>query len=147
MLIGAIADDFTGATDLGNMFVQGGLRTLLLLGVPAEKVELAGYDAVIIALKSRSIAAAKAVALSVEAQRWLQARDARRYYFKYCSTFDSTPRGNIGPVTDALLDALNEDFTVVAPAYPKYRRTVFQGHLFVAEQRLDESPLRYHPSI
>ncbi len=145
MLIGAIADDFTGATDLGNMFVQGGLRTLLLLGLPARKVDLTGYDAVIIALKSRSIAAAKAVALSVEALCWLQAKNARRYYFKYCSTFDSTPQGNIGPVTDALLDALHEDFTVVVPGYPKYRRTVFQGHLFVADQRLDESPLRHHP--
>ena len=145
MLIGAIADDFTGATDLGNMFVQGGLRTLLLLGVPAKDVELAGYDAVIIALKSRSIPAAKAVAQSVEALRWLQAKGAQRYYFKYCSTFDSTPQGNIGPVTDALLDALDEDFTVVVPAYPKYRRTVFQGHLFVGDLRLDESPLRHHP--
>jgi uncharacterized protein YgbK (DUF1537 family) len=145
MLIGAIADDFTGATDLGNMFVQGGLRTLLLLGVPAKAVELAGYDTVIIALKSRSIPAAKAVAQSVEALRWLQTKGAQRYYFKYCSTFDSTPQGNIGPVTDALLDALNEDFTVVVPAYPKYRRTVFQGHLFVGDLRLDESPLRHHP--
>ena len=145
MLIGAIADDFTGATDLGNMFVQGGLRTLLLLGVPAKKIGLASYDAVIIALKSRSIAATEAVAKSVEALRWLQEKGAQRYYFKYCSTFDSTPQGNIGPVTDALLDALKEDFTVVVPAYPKYRRTVFQGHLFVADQRLDESPLRHHP--
>lgn len=145
MLIGAIADDFTGATDLGNMFVQGGLRTLLLLGVPASGVELARYDAVIIALKSRSISVAKAVAQSVEALRWLQTKGAQRYYFKYCSTFDSTPQGNIGPVTDALLDALKEDFTVIVPAYPKYRRTVFQGHLFVGDVRLDESPLRHHP--
>jgi uncharacterized protein YgbK (DUF1537 family) len=145
MLIGAIADDFTGATDLGNMFVQGGLRTLLLLGVPAGGVDLAGYDAVIIALKSRAIPAAKAVEASLEALRWLQDKGAQRYYFKYCSTFDSTPHGNIGPVTDALLDALKEDFTVVVPAYPKYRRTVFQGHLFVGDLRLDESPLRHHP--
>ena len=145
MLIGAIADDFTGATDLGNMFVQGGLRTLLLLGVPVKSVQLAGYEAVIIALKSRSIAAANAVAQSVQALRWLQTEGAQRYYFKYCSTFDSTPRGNIGPVTDALLDALKEDFTVVVPAYPKYRRTVFQGHLFVGDLRLDESPLQHHP--
>ncbi len=145
MLIGAIADDFTGATDLGNMFVQGGLRTLLLLGVPVHGVGLAGYDAVIIALKSRSVHAANAVAQSVQALHWLQSKGAQRYYFKYCSTFDSTPQGNIGPVTDALLDALNEDFTVVVPAYPKYRRTVFQGYLFVGDLRLDESPLRHHP--
>ena len=145
MLIGAIADDFTGATDLGNMFVQGGLRTLLLLGVPASVVDTVDYDAVIIALKSRSIAASDAVAQSLDALRWLQGRSAQQFYFKYCSTFDSTRQGNIGPVTDALLLALHEDFTVVVPAYPKYARTVFQGHLFVGAQRLDESPLAHHP--
>ncbi len=146
--LGAIADDFTGATDLGNMFVQGGLRTLLLLGVPPPGFDagtLGDCDALVVALKSRSIPPHDAVTQSLEALAWLQARGARRFYFKYCSTFDSTPRGNIGPVTDALLDALSEDFTVVVPAYPKYRRTVFNGLLFVADVPLDESPLRNHP--
>ena len=142
-ILGCIADDFTGATDLANMLARGGMRTIQLFGVPdAEDV---AADAVVVALKSRSIPAADAVARSLSALAWLRAAGCRQYFFKYCSTFDSTDAGNIGPVTDALLDALEEDFTIVCPAFPETGRTVYKGHLFVGDQLLSDSPMRHHP--
>ncbi|HET9206244.1 MAG TPA: four-carbon acid sugar kinase family protein, partial [Burkholderiaceae bacterium] len=105
LLLGAIADDFTGATDLANTLVRGGMRCVQTIGVPQGTLD-AEADAVVVALKSRTIPASDAVAQSLQALRWLQAQGAEQFYFKYCSTFDSTPQGNIGPVTDALLDAL-----------------------------------------
>ena len=128
-MLGCIADDFTGATDLANNLVRAGMRTIQTIGVPDG--DLAGdADAVVVALKSRTIPAREAVAQSLEALRWLTARGARQLYFKYCSTFDSTSAGNIGPVIDALLDALEgagAGFTIVTPAFPDNQRTVFKG--------------------
>src|ERR1041384_7377283 len=129
MLLGCIADDFTGATDLANMLVKGGMRTVQTIGVPEKAPQDA--DAVVVALKSRTIAPEEAVAQSLAALRWLQAQGCRQFYFKYCSTFDSTPRGNIGPVTDALMDALGADFTIACPAFPENGRTIVRGYLFV----------------
>ena len=144
ILLGCIADDFTGATDLANNLVRGGMRVVQANGVPAQGLDQAA-DAVVVALKSRTIAAGEAVAQSLEALRWLQAQGAQQIYFKYCSTFDSTPRGNIGPVTEALMQALGVDFTVATPAFPDNQRTVFKGHLFVAEELLSDSGMRNHP--
>lgn len=144
MLLGCIADDFTGATDLANMLVRGGMRTVQTIGVPqgplAEEV-----DAVVVALKSRTIAPQEAVAQSLAGLAWLQRAGCRQLYFKYCSTFDSTPNGNIGPVTDALMDALRTDFTIACPAFPENGRTIFRGHLFVGDLPLDESGMKDHP--
>ena len=120
MLLGCIADDFTGATDLANMLVRGGMRTIQTIGVPATPLA-EDVDAVVVALKSRTIPAPEAVAQSLAALAWLQQAGARQIYFKYCSTFDSTPKGNIGPVTDALMDALGTDFTIACPAFPGER--------------------------
>jgi uncharacterized protein YgbK (DUF1537 family) len=111
MLLGCIADDFTGATDLANMLVRGGMRTIQAIGVPAGPLG-EEVDAVVVALKSRTIDPAEAVAQSLAALDWLKRGGCRQLYFKYCSTFDSTPKGNIGPVTDALMDALGTDFTI-----------------------------------
>ncbi len=147
LLLGCIADDFTGATDLANNLVRAGLRTVQTIGVPEQPLAGAA-DAVVVALKSRTIAAAEAVAQSLAALGWLRAQGVRQVYFKYCSTFDSTPAGNIGPVIDALLDALEgpgRGFTIACPAFPENRRTVFQGHLFVGDQLLSESGMRTHP--
>ena len=144
ILLGCIADDFTGATDLANNLVRGGMRVVQANGVPAQGLDQAA-DAVVVALKSRTIAAGEAVAQSLEALRWLQAQGAQQIYFKYCSTFDSTPRGNIGPVTEALMQALGVDFTVATPAFPDNQRTVFKGHLFVGEELLSDSGMRNHP--
>ncbi|RVT53774.1 3-oxo-tetronate kinase [Rubrivivax albus] len=144
LLLGCIADDTTGATDLANNLVRHGLRTLQTIGVPTEPPG-AEVDAVVVALKSRTNPAAEAVQQSLAALAWLQAQGAAQIYFKYCSTFDSTPQGNIGPVTDALLDALGSDFTIACPAFPANQRTVFQGHLFVGEQLLSDSGMRHHP--
>src|SRR6185503_16811581 len=128
MLLGCIADDFTGATDIANNLVRGGMRTVQAIGVPREP--LAGdVDAAVVALKSRTIPAAEAVAQSLAALEWLRANGCRQYYFKYCSTFDSTPAGNIGPVTEALMDALGCGFTISCQAFPENGRTVFKGHL------------------
>ena len=145
LLLGCIADDFTGATDLANTLVKAGMRTIQLLGTPRPGLELPPADAVIVALKSRSNPAADAVASSLAALEWLRAKGARQFYFKYCSTFDSTDRGNIGPVADALLDALGADFTVFNPAFPTNKRTVYKGYLFVGDELLSESGMRHHP--
>jgi len=144
MKLGCIADDFTGATDLANNLVRGGMRTVQTIGVPAGGIAT-DVDAVVVALKSRTIPAADAVAQSLAACRWLKARGARQYYFKYCSTFDSTPEGNIGPVADALLGELGLDFTTICPAFPETGRTIYQGHLFVGGALLSDSPMRHHP--
>ena len=145
VLLGCIADDFTGATDLANTLVKSGMRAVQLIGVPRAALAVPDADAVIVALKSRSIAAPEAVSQSLAALRWLRAAGARQIYFKYCSTFDSTDQGNIGPVADALCDALGADFTVANPAFPTNRRTVYQGYLFVGEVLLSESGMRDHP--
>lgn len=145
ILLGCIADDFTGATDLANTLVREGMRTVQWIGVPEGVADVPEVDAVVVALKSRTIEPENAVAQSVRALRALQAAGARQIYFKYCSTFDSTPRGNIGPVLEALLDELNADFTVACPAFPENGRTVYQGHLFVDGALLSESGMRNHP--
>jgi 3-dehydrotetronate 4-kinase len=145
--LGCIADDFTGATDLANNLVRAGMRVVQLNGVPKADdppVE-ASVDAVVVALKSRTIAPADAVAQSLAACRFLQAGGASQIYFKVCSTFDSTPRGNIGPVLEALMDALDCRFTIATPAFPDNGRTVFKGHLFVGDVLLSESGMRNHP--
>ncbi|GAB3482789.1 3-oxo-tetronate kinase [Marinomonas epiphytica] len=145
LLLGCIADDFTGATDLASFLVNSGMRTLQLIGVPEHTVELAEYDAVVIALKTRTLPAEQAVKESLEALEWLIAQECSQYYFKYCSTFDSTKQGNIGPVTDALMARLEVKTTILCPALPVNGRTVYQGHLFVHEQLLSDSGMRDHP--
>ncbi len=152
LLLGCIADDFTGATDLANNLVRAGMRVAQTIGVPEGPLD-ADVDAVVVALKSRTIAPADAIEQSLEALTWLQAQGARQIYFKYCSTFDSTfsgpVRGNIGPVTEALMDALADapggGFTIATPAFPDNGRTVFKGHLFVGEVLLNESGMQNHP--
>ncbi|MDB5883065.1 MAG: type effector Hrp-dependent outer domain protein [Ramlibacter sp.] len=144
VLLGCIADDFTGATDLANNLVRAGMRAVQTIGVPAGPLDVPA-DAVVVALKSRTIPAAEAVAQSLDALRWLQAQGAQQIYFKYCSTFDSTAQGNIGPVTEALMDALGTDFTIATPAFPDNQRTVFKGHLFVGDVLLSDSGMRNHP--
>ena len=136
--LGCIADDFTGATDLANNLVRSGMRVVQTIGVPTGPLNVP-VDAVVVALKSRTIPAAEAVAQSLQALRWLQAQGAEQIYFKYCSTFDSTPEGNIGPVTEALMDALGTDFTIATPAFPDNGRTVFKGYLFAGAVLLNES--------
>lgn len=145
VLLGCIADDFTGATDLANTLVRGGMRTVQTIGVPSADTDLPECDALVVALKSRTIPAVEAVAQSLAALEWLRARGARQFFFKICSTFDSTDAGNIGQVADALLDALGEEIAVVCPAYPANRRTVYQGYLFVGDALLSDSPMRDHP--
>lgn len=145
MLLGAIADDLTGATDLALMLSREGMRTIQTVGVPPADFDLSDVDAVVVALKSRTNPADVAVAMSLEALRWLKTAGARQIIFKYCSTFDSTPKGNIGPVTDALARELGTDLTIVCPAFPANRRTIYKGHLFVADQLLSDSPMRHHP--
>ena len=143
MILGCIADDFTGATDLASTLVRGGMRTVQLIGVPDGPVPDA--DAVVIALKSRTTPAAEAVADSLAALRWLQAAGCRQVFQKYCSTFDSTEAGNIGPVADALVAALGCGFALACPAFPANNRSVFQGHLFVGTALLNESGMEHHP--
>ncbi|MDM0121809.1 3-oxo-tetronate kinase [Variovorax arabinosiphilus] len=142
--LGCIADDFTGATDLANNLVRAGMRVVQVIGVP-EGPLAAEVDAVVVALKSRTIAPQAAIDQSLAALRWLQAQGAQQIYFKYCSTFDSTAAGNIGPVTEALMDALGSDFTIATPAFPDNGRTVFKGYLFVGDVLLSESGMKDHP--
>ena len=143
MILGCIADDFTGATDLANTLTRHGMHTVQTIGIPQGAAPEA--DAVVVALKSRTIPAAAAVAQSLAACRWLKANGARQIFFKYCSTFDSTDEGNIGPVADALLDELGAGFTIACPAFPENGRTIYLGHLFVGGELLSESSMKNHP--
>ena len=145
MLLGAIADDFTGATDLCSMLVRGGMRTVQLIGVPGPNDPAPDADAVVVALKSRTAPVREAVDQSLAALHWLRAGGARQFFFKYCSTFDSTERGNIGPVADALIGALGCGFALACPAFPTNARTVYLGHLFVGGALLNESGMENHP--
>ncbi|WP_027797984.1 3-oxo-tetronate kinase [Paraburkholderia acidipaludis] len=145
-LLGCIADDFTGATDLANMLVKSGMRTVQTIGVPAPGARI-DADAIVVALKSRTIPAGEAVAQSLAALAWLREQGCRQFFFKYCSTFDSTDAGNIGPVADALADALGEPaaLSIACPAFPENGRTVYRGHLFVGDMLLNESGMENHP--
>jgi uncharacterized protein YgbK (DUF1537 family) len=148
--LGCIGDDYTGSSDLANALTRAGLRTIQTIGVPGDDLELPEADAVVVALKSRSIAPEQAVAMALPAHAWLKGRGARHVMFKVCSTFDSTPQGNIGPVMDALIaaeKALGRDppLVLVNSAFPETRRTIYLGHLFVGDALLNESPLKDHP--
>jgi uncharacterized protein YgbK (DUF1537 family) len=145
VLLGCIADDFTGATDLASMLVRHGMATVQLIGVPEDAIDPGDAQAVVVALKSRTIQADQAVGQSLAALEWLRARGAEQILFKYCSTFDSTERGNIGPVSEALLEALGADFTIACPALPENGRTIYLGHLFVGDQLLSDTHMRHHP--
>ncbi len=144
MLLGVVADDFTGASDIANTLARGGMAATQFLGVPASPAATS-CEAGVVALKSRSIASDHAVAQSLRALEWLLAQGARQIVFKYCSTFDSMPAGNIGPVGEALARRLNVKGVVACPAFPTTGRTVYQGHLFVGDRLLNESSLRHHP--
>ncbi len=143
--LGCIADDFTGATDLANNLVRAGMRVVQTIGVPQAALDLSAIDAVVVALKTRTIAPTDAIGQSLAALAWLQAQGAQQIYFKYCSTFDSTSQGNIGPVAQALMAALNTPLAIATPAFPDNQRTVFKGHLFVGDVLLSDSGMRQHP--
>lgn len=145
MLLGAVADDLTGATDLALMLAREGMRTIQVVGVPENDLDIGDADAVVVALKSRTIPAFEAVELSLSATEWLLKNGAEQIIFKYCSTFDSTPEGNIGPVLDALQQRLGAPLTLACPAFPANGRTVYQGHLFVNDLLLSDSPMKDHP--
>jgi uncharacterized protein YgbK (DUF1537 family) len=145
-LLGCIADDFTGATDLANILVRGGMRTLQTIGIPGSHSSVAlDANALVVALKSRTLPVVEAVSQSIAALKWLRAQGCQQFFFKYCSTFDSTAEGNIGPVAEALLAELDSDFTFFCPAFPEAGRTVFRGHLFVHDALLNESGMEHHP--
>lgn len=144
MLLGCIGDDFTGSSDLANTLAKGGMRVTQYSGVPSGPAE-PSVEAGIVALKSRTPPPADAVALSLEALDWLVGQGCRQFLFKYCSTFDSTPDGNIGPVIDALMQRLGTDRTIVCPAFPATGRSIYQGHLFVGDRLLSESGMEHHP--
>lgn len=145
MLLGAIADDVTGATDLALMIARQGMATVQTIGIPDAQQDYGGATAVVIALKSRNLPAGEAVRQSLAAGRVLRQAGVAQVIFKYCSTFDSTDQGNIGPVTDALMTQANTGFTIACPAFPTMGRTVYQGHLFVKDSLLSDSPMKDHP--
>ncbi|HEY4201938.1 MAG TPA: 3-oxo-tetronate kinase [Devosiaceae bacterium] len=145
MYIGAIADDLTGATDLALMLSRSGMRVIQVVGVPDKAMDFGDAEAVVVALKSRTIPAPEAVAQSLDSARVLLAAGAQQLFFKYCSTFDSTDEGNIGPVTDALLELLGETRTIACPAFPANKRSVYKGYLFVGDVLLSESSMKDHP--
>ncbi len=143
--IGAVADDLTGATDLALTLARGGMRVTQIVGVPEPGAALPPADAIVVALKSRTAPVAEAVAQSTAAARALLAAGVAQFFFKYCSTFDSTPQGNIGPVIDALLNLLGAQHTLACPAFPANGRTVYKGHLFVGDRLLSDSSMKDHP--
>lgn len=145
MLLGAIADDFTGATDLASMLVRNGMRTVQLIGVPPRHAAPPDADAVIVALKTRTAPVEQAVRESLDVLGWLRENGCRQFFFKYCSTFDSTDQGNIGPVADALIAKLGCGFALACPAFPANARSVYQGYLFAGSVLLNESGMEHHP--
>ena len=145
VILGAIADDFTGATDLCNTLVKAGMRTVQVIGVPGEATNIGAAEAVVVALKSRTAPVDQAVDQSLVAYDWLVAKGARQVIEKYCSTFDSTAHGNIGPITDALIERAGVEIAVVCPAFPEAGRTIYQGQLFVWGDLLSESSMKDHP--
>ncbi|MGO7572242.1 3-oxo-tetronate kinase [Rhizobium ruizarguesonis] len=145
ILLGSIADDYTGASDLANTLTKNGLRTVQTVGIPDPSLALPDVDAVVVSLKIRSVPASDAVTAAASAERWLRQRGAGHVLYKICSTFDSTDAGNIGPVTEALSEAAGGGGVLVTPAFPETGRTVYLGHLFVGGQPLNESPLKDHP--
>ena len=144
MQLGCIGDDFTGSSDLANTLAKGGMRVTQYTGVPEAAADPT-VQAGVIALKSRSIAPADAIAQSLQALEWLLAQGCEQIFFKYCSTFDSTADGNIGPVADALAEALEAHQVIVCPAFPGAGRSIYQGHLFVHDRLLHESGMEHHP--
>ena len=144
-LLGCIADDFTGATDLASMLVKNGMRAVQVIGVPEPGAPVPEADAIIVALKSRTAPVRQAVGESLAALDWLKAAGCSQFFFKYCSTFDSTEAGNIGPVADALVEALGCGFALACPAFPVNGRSVYMGHLFVGGVLLNESGMEKHP--
>ena len=148
IILGAIADDFTGATDLAGMLVKQGLRTVQLIGVPQAQAHASWadqVDAVVVALKTRTAPVAQAIGDSRAALAWLRAQGCSRFVSKICSTFDSTSAGNIGPIAEALMDDLGTELALVCPAFPANARTVYRGHLFVGDALLSETGMREHP--
>ena len=145
MHIGVVADDLTGATDVALMLQRAGMSVVQAIGVPASADALPEADAVVVSLKSRTCPATDAVAMSLASARALRKRGARQILFKYCSTFDSTDAGNIGPVADALMDELKAESAIFCPAFPANARSIYQGHLFVGGRLLSESSMRDHP--
>jgi len=145
LILGCIADDLTGATDLANALARRGMHVVQTIGAPAPDDPVPEAEAIVVAMKSRTNPAAEAVAMSLAACRWLKHAGARQFYFKYCSTFDSTDQGNIGPVADALLEELGSAFTVACPAFPETGRTIYLGHLFVGPLLLSDSSMKNHP--
>ena len=143
MQLGVIADDVTGATDLASVLRRDGLSVVQTFGVPSAAAP--PVDVVVVSLKTRTSPVNDAVRAATAASTYLTTGGAAQIYFKYCSTFDSTDRGNIGPIIASLLDALPASFTVACPAYPSLARTIYQGHLFVGAQLLSESSMRDHP--
>lgn len=144
-LLGCIADDFTGATDLASMLVRNGMRAVQVIGVPEAGAPAPEADAIIVALKSRTAPVRQAVNESLAALNWLKSAGCQQFFFKYCSTFDSTDEGNIGPVADALVEALGCGFALACPAFPVNGRSVYMGHLFVGSVLLNESGMENHP--
>ena len=145
MLLGCIADDLTGATDLAIMLTRAGMRTLQVMQVPNAKMKLDGYDATVVALKTRTCPVAEAIDLSLKSADALLALGAKQLFFKYCSTFDSTAQGNIGPVAEALLARVEGDLAIACPAFPTNKRTVYLGNLYAGDVLLSESPMKDHP--
>jgi uncharacterized protein YgbK (DUF1537 family) len=144
-LLGCIADDFTGATDLGSLLVRGQMRCVQWLGIPSQLPATQEVDAIVVSLKSRSAPPEEAIRDSLDALYALQRAGCQRFFFKYCSTFDSTDRGNIGPVAEALGEALGAPQMIFCPAFPENGRTVYLGHLFVGGALLSESGMQHHP--
>ena len=144
MLLGVVADDLTGATDVALMISRQGMKTVQTIGVPS-RAEFGDAEAVVVALKSRTIAAGEAVALSLAAASALRSAGAEQLLFKYCSTFDSTDAGNIGPVAEALLGLVGSDLTIACPAFPAAGRSIYLGHLFVGDALLSDSSMKDHP--
>lgn len=144
-ILGCIADDFTGASDLASFLAAGGMRTILYNEIPKEDEKITDADAAVIALKTRTQETGAAVAVSLRAVKWLAGQGCSHFYVKYCSTFDSTREGNIGPICDAVMDFLNAKYTILCPALPINGRTVREGKIYIDGVPMEKTSMRFHP--
>jgi len=142
MIFAGLADDITGGMELAAVLAGQGVDCSFVTN--PDRVQL-NREAVVIAQKTRTCAPRDALRMTACGLRAAMRANAAQIFFKYCATFDSTAKGNIGPCADFIARELGVDFTLFVPSFPEAERYVFQGHLFVQDRLVSESPKRFDP--
>ena len=140
-MIGIVADDITGANDIGIMYGKAFRKTNVYLYPYALTDKSAVPDVVVMDTNSRLDTEKQAYDKVFESTKLLMDLGCTQYFNKTCSVF----RGNIGAEFDAMLDALNENFAVIVLGFPKNGRTTIHQEHFVHGIKLEESNFKNDP--